>query len=196
MRELRHINQYFIKYKWHLIFGFVFVALSNYFRVLQPQAIRQALDLVFENIRLYRLYEGFSAQDIIYRDIGNALLYFALLVLLLALIMGVFMYFMRQTIIVMSRLIEYDLRKEIFKHYQELDLGFFRSNMTGDLMARITEDVNKVRMYIGPAMLYGINLFTLFVMVIYSMFSVSAELSFTVCYHYLCCRSPFTLSAP
>jgi ATP-binding cassette subfamily B protein len=84
---------------------------------------------------------------------------------------------MRQTIIVMSRLVEYDLRKEIFQHYQDLDLAFFRKNMTGDLMARITEDVNKVRMYLGPAILYGINLFTLFVMVIYSMFSVNAELS-------------------
>jgi ATP-binding cassette subfamily B protein len=153
------------------------VALSNYFRVLQPQAIRQALDLVYENIRLYRLYQGFQAQEFMLTEISRSLFYFAILVLILALIMGLFMYYMRQTIIVMSRLIEYDLRKEIFIHYEDLHLGFFRKNMTGDLMARITEDVNKVRMYLGPAILYGINLFTLFFMVIYSMFSVNAELS-------------------
>jgi ATP-binding cassette, subfamily B, multidrug efflux pump len=177
MKELRYVNKYFLKYKWHLVAGFVFVALSNYFRVLQPQAIRQALDLVYENIRLFRLYQGFQAQDFMLGEISRSLFYFAILVLVLALVMGLFMYYMRQTIIVMSRLIEYDMRKEIFVHYEKLHLGFFRRHMTGDLMARITEDVNKVRMYLGPAILYGINLFTLFVMVIYSMFSVNAELS-------------------
>ena len=99
------------------------------------------------------------------------------LVVLLALIMGVFMYFMRQTIIVMSRLIEYDQRKEIYDHYQQLDKGFYRRNSTGDMMARITEDVNKVRMYLGPALLYGINLVTLFVMVIYAMLKVDVRLT-------------------
>ncbi len=177
MKELKHINQYFLRYKWYIILGFVFVALSNYFRVLQPQAIRQALDLVYDNLKLHGLFSGFQAQEELYREIGQSLLYFGVLVLVLALIMGVFMYFMRQTIIVMSRLIEYDLRKEIFQHYERMDQAFFRRNMTGDLMARISEDVSKVRMYIGPALLYGINLFTLFVMVIYSMLSVSVELS-------------------
>ena len=177
MKELRHINQYFIRYKWHIVLGFIFVALANYFRVLQPQAIRQALDLVYDNIRTHQLLDGFEAQKAIMADIGQSLLYFGVLVLILALIMGVFMYFMRQTIIVMSRLIEYDLRKELFQHYETMDQAFFRRNMTGDLMARISEDVSKVRMYIGPALLYGINLFTLFVMVIYSMLSVSVELS-------------------
>ncbi len=177
MKELRYLNKFFVKYKWHLLLGIVFVALSNYFRVLQPQAIRQALDLVYENINAYELYDGFAAQEAVIDSIGSSLFYFGVLVLILAIIMGVFMYFMRQTIIVMSRLIEYDMRKEIYDHYQALDLSFFKKSMTGDLMARITEDVSKVRMYIGPAVLYGINLTTLFVMVIYSMFSVSPELS-------------------
>lgn len=177
MKELRVINKYFLRYKWHIVLGFVFVALSNYFRVLQPQAIRQALDILYENIRMYRLYDGFEAQELLHRDIGTSLFYFAILVLVFALLMGVFMYFMRQTIIVMSRLVEYDLRKDIFSHYEEMDQAFYRRNMTGDLMARISEDVSKVRMYVGPALLYGINLFTLFVMVIYSMLSVSVELS-------------------
>ncbi len=174
---MQYLNSYFVKYKWHLLLGIVFVALSNYFRVLQPQAIRQALDLVYENVRSYRLYDGFEAQQALLSSIGSSLLSFGLLVMLLAVIMGIFMYYMRQTIIVMSRLIEYDLRKELYDHYQKMDLAFFKKTMTGDLMARISEDVSKVRMYLGPAVLYGINLSTLFVMVIYSMFSVSPELS-------------------
>ena len=80
--------------------------------------------------------------------------------------MGIFMYFMRQTIIVMSRLVEYDMRKELFTHYEKLSQTFYKRNNTGDLMARITEDVSKVRMYLGPAVLYGINLVSLFIMVI------------------------------
>ena len=87
------------------------------------------------------------------------------------------MYFMRQTIIVMSRLIEYDLRKEIYNHYQTLDTAFYKRNSTGDLMSRISEDVSKVRMYLGPTVLYGIDLVFLFVLTIYSMLQVSVELT-------------------
>ncbi len=155
----------------------MFVFVSNYFRVLQPQMIREALDLVVENINLYRLYDGFELQSTFYSIMGKTLLFFGGLVLLLALLMGVFMYFMRQTIIVMSRLIEYDLRKEIFGHYEALDLAFYKRNNTGDLMSRITEDVSKVRMYLGPAILYSINLVSLFILVIQSMLSVSVELT-------------------
>lgn len=177
MKELSYLNKYFVKYRWRFLAGILFVALSNYFRVLQPQMIREALDLVVENIGLYRLYSGSGLQDDFFAMLGQYLLFFGGLVLLLALMMGIFMYFMRQTIIVMSRLIEYDLRKEIFNHYENLDLAFYKRNNTGDLMSRITEDVNKVRMYLGPAVLYGINLSTLFVLVISSMISVSPKLT-------------------
>ncbi|MBT8218427.1 MAG: ABC transporter, partial [Bacteroidia bacterium] len=169
MKELVVLNKYFLRYKWHLLFGIIFVSLSNYFRVLQPQIIRDALDLVIENIGIYNITEGTDIQQSINKELAETLLFFGATVLVLALIMGIFMYFMRQTIIVMSRLIEYDLRKDIFSHYEELDLGFYKKNNTGDLMARISEDVSKVRMYLGPALLYGINLVSLFVMVIYSM---------------------------
>lgn len=148
--------------------------------------IRQALDLVIENIGLYKLYSGFDQQKELMLILGKTLMFFGVLVLLLALMMGVFMYFMRQTIIVMSRLIEYDLRKEIFQHYEVLSLAFYKKNNTGDLMARITEDVSKVRMYLGPAVLYGINLVSLFIMVIASMLSVSVELT-------LYCLAPLPL---
>lgn len=177
MKQLSYLNKYFLKYRWHLLAGIAFVFISNYFRVLQPQMIREALDLVVENINLYQLYNGFDLQAEFYAIIGKTLLFFGALVVLLALLMGVFMYFMRQTIIVMSRLVEYDLRKEIFGHYEKLDLAFYKRNNTGDLMSRITEDVSKVRMYIGPAVLYGINLISLFILVIQSMLSVSVELT-------------------
>lgn len=157
--------------------GIFFVSVSNYFRVLQPQMIREALDLVIENLGIYYTFNGFALQAELFKYIGQVLLLFGLLVLVLALLMGLFMYFMRQTIVVMSRLIEYDMRKEIFEHYEKLHLAFYRKNNTGDLMARITEDVSKVRMYLGPAVLYGINLVSLFVLVIYSMLSVNWKLT-------------------
>ncbi|MCH2045080.1 MAG: ABC transporter ATP-binding protein/permease [Saprospiraceae bacterium] len=177
MRELAYLNQFFLKYKWRFLLGVIFVVVSNYFRVLQPRVIRYALDLVIENVHLYRLYGGFGAQDTLVVNIGKILLFFGGLTLLLALLMGFFMYFMRQTLIVMSRLIEFDLRNEIFKHYEKLTLSFYKKNNTGDLMARITEDVSKVRMYLGPAVMYAVNLTILCVLVIYSMIQVSPTLT-------------------
>jgi len=177
MKELAVLNHYFVKYKWHFLFGIIFVSLSNFFRVLQPQMIREALDLLIANIELYASFKGSTLQEAYLKMLGQQLLFFGALVLFLALIMGLFMYFMRQTIIVMSRLIEYDMRKQLFAHYQELDLGFYKRNNTGDLMARITEDVNKVRMYLGPAVLYGINLTSLTILVISSMVSVNLKLT-------------------
>lgn len=157
--------------------GILFIFISNYFQALQPQMIRRALDLVVENITLYRLYDGFENQALVFQNFGKILLFFGLLVVVLALLMGWFLFLVRQTIIVMSRLIEYDLRKEIYDHYQDLHQAFYKKNSTGDLMARIVEDVSKVRMYLGPAILYGINLFSLFTLVIISMFSVNWELT-------------------
>ncbi len=177
MQHLFYLNKYFIKYKWHLLLGIVFVALSNYFRILQPQIIRKALDWVIEQVKLNKLDEGYELQGEVFSSLSQTLLYFGALVLLMAFLMGVFMYFMRQTIIVMSRLIEYDMRKELFAHYENLHTAFYKRNNTGDLMSRITEDVSKVRMYLGPALLYGINLITLFIFVISSMLAVSVELT-------------------
>lgn len=178
MEHLSSLNKYFWKYKGHLLGGIAFVTISNYFRILQPQMLRRALDLVVDNIGLYRLTNGFDLQNGLYSILGKSLLFFGVLVLVLALLMGIFMYFMRQTIIVMSRLIEYDMRKSIYDHYQALNLAFYKRNATGDLMSRITEDVNKVRNYLGPTVLYGVNLVTLFGLTIYSMVAVSPTLTF------------------
>ncbi len=160
-----------------MLLGIFFVALSNYFRVLMPKTIRTALDYVFLSIKEYKLIEDSQLQEQVLATLGKNLLLFGGLVLAFALIMGVFMYFMRQTIIVMSRLIEYDQRNEIYAHYSNMNLKFFKENKTGDLMARISEDVSKVRMYLGPALLYFINLVSLFIIVIYSMLSVNVELT-------------------
>ena len=178
MEHLSSLNKYFWKYKGHLLAGIAFVTISNYFRILQPQMLRRALDLVVDNIGLYRLTNGFELQNGLYSILGKSLLFFGVMVLFFALLMGVFMYFMRQTIIVMSRLIEYDMRKGIYDHYQALNLAFYKRNATGDLMSRITEDVNKVRNYFGPTVLYGANLVTLFTLTIYSMIEVSPTLTF------------------
>jgi len=177
VKELSSLNKYFYRYRWRLVLGIVFVMVSNYFRVLQPQIVREALDMVVDNISFYKLFSGYDLQPEIYKSLGSKLLMFGLLVLVLAILMGVFMYFMRQTIIVMSRLIEYDMRKEIFGKYEKLSLSFYKRNNTGDLMARITEDVSKVRMYAGPAVLYGINLISLFVLAVYAMVQVNLELT-------------------
>lgn len=157
--------------------GILFVTLSNYFRVLQPQMIREALDLVSEKLASYQSLSDPEARATLVELLGNDLLYFGLLVLGLAVLMGIFMYFMRQTIVVMSRLIEYDQRKELFAKYAELSQAFFRRNKTGDLMSRITEDVSKVRMYLGPALLYGINMVSLFALTIWSMLNVDLKLT-------------------
>jgi ATP-binding cassette, subfamily B, multidrug efflux pump len=176
LQHLKVLNKYFWKYKYHLLLGILFVAAGNYFRAWQPQVIREALDYVLEQLRAYQAADGTGKEKIV-GALGGALFRFGGLVFLLALIMGIFMYFMRQTIIVMSRLIEYDMRKEMYDQYQALDKGFYRRNNTGDMMSRITEDVNKVRMYLGPALLYGINLVTLFIMVIYDMLKVDVRLT-------------------
>lgn len=176
MQHLKVLYKYFFRYKYHLILGILFVAAGNYFRAWQPQVVREALDYVLAQLRLYEVANPEAKAEIV-SELGPALLRFGGLVLLLALVMGIFMYFMRQTIIVMSRLTEYDMRKEIYDKYQALDKGFYRRNTTGDMMSRITEDVNKVRMYLGPALLYGINLITLFIMVIYAMLKVDVRLT-------------------
>lgn len=177
MEHLSYLNKFFYKYRWKLILGTVFVSISNYFRVLQPGVIREGFDLVVEQIAMYRLFNGFGLQQEYFSVLGNTLLYYGLLVMALAVLMGIFMYFMRQTLIVMSRLIENDLREEIFGQYERLSLAFYKRNNTGDLMSRITEDVSKVRNYLGPVMLYGVNLISTVVLTVYVMIKVNPELT-------------------
>ncbi|MBB4106289.1 ABC transporter ATP-binding protein [Pedobacter zeae] len=177
MKHLSRLNKYFLKYKWWIIPGSIFVVISNIFGVVPAQVIGYAVDLITENIQLFNLFDGFDRQAVIYDIFSSNLLYFGLLVIALYLLRGLFLFFMRQTIILMSRHIEFDMKNDIYQHYQELSLGFYRSNNTGDLMTRATEDVNRVRMYVGPAIMYTINTFFLSVLIIWSMFDVNSKLA-------------------
>jgi ATP-binding cassette subfamily B multidrug efflux pump len=150
--------------------GIIFVACSNFFSVKVPQEIRKALDYIIDKTIS-------TDPEVLNQSSSNDILKFAGIVIGFSMLMGFFLYLMRKTIIVMSRLIEYDMRKEIYEHYQKLDLAFYKMNKTGDLMARISEDVSKVRMYLGPAIMYGINVSILFSFVIYSMFRVNSTLA-------------------
>lgn len=177
MKHLRFLNKYFLKYKWWIIPGIFFVIVSNIFAVVPAQVIGHAFNLITENIQIYGLFEGFNKQALIYEIFSQSLFFFGALVLVLYLIRGLFLFFMRQTIILMSRHIEFDMKNEIYNHYQALTLGFYRKNNTGDLMNRATEDVNRVRMYVGPAIMYTINTAVLFVLIITSMYAVNATLA-------------------
>jgi len=177
MKELSYLNKFFYKYRWRLIPGILFVIISNIFGVLPAQVIQISFDLVSENIAVYRLFNGFERQAVVNEIFGHTLMLFGLIVLILALLRGVFLFFMRQTIILMSRHIEYDLKNEIYNHYQQLSMAFYRRNNTGDLMNRVTEDVSRVRMYLGPAIMYTINTIVLFIMIVSFMFSVNAKLA-------------------
>jgi len=176
--QLKYNNKFFWKYKWRLLAGVFFVIASNCFKIFEPRVVREAIDLVVDNLQVYNTFGGVDATQASYAtSIGFKLLLFGALVIGLSIMTGIFMYFTRQTIIVMSRLIEYDIRKEMFEKYENLDQGFYKRNNTGDMMSRISEDVSKVRMYIGPVILYGLNLLSLSVLVFYSMLSVSPTLT-------------------
>ena len=180
MKSLKHLNQYFLKYKWYLILGTLFTFISNLFGVVPAQIVRYALDLVKETIDLYFLYDGFASQKMVYEFFAFSILLYGSLIMILALLKGFFLFLVRQTLIVMSRHIEFDLKNEIYQHYQTLPLSFYRKNNTGDLMARISEDVNKVRMYVGPSLMYGLNLISVFILVVWYMLSVNEKLTWYV----------------
>ncbi len=177
MKELAHLNKYLFKYKWHLILGTIFIIVSNFFGIVPAIAVRYSFNVIERSSDIFQAFSGFDLQSETYVVFASSIFIIAILILASALLQGIFMFFMRQTIIVMSRMIEYDLKNEIFDHYQTLPLSFYRRNNTGDLMARISEDVSKVRMYIGPAIMYGIGLVTLFIMVIPYMYSISPKLT-------------------
>jgi ATP-binding cassette, subfamily B, multidrug efflux pump len=177
MQHLRYLLKFFWKYRLRLLFGILCVGLANTFRVWQPKVIREAINTVARSAQHYRETGGLNAHPEALREVGVQVAWFGAGVIALALLMGLAMFFMRQSIIVMSRLIEYDMRKEIFAHYATLDTAFYKRNSTGDLMSRISEDVSKVRMFLGPTILYGLDLVFLFALTIGSMLRVSPTLT-------------------
>ncbi|MDP1744525.1 MAG: ABC transporter ATP-binding protein [Bacteroidota bacterium] len=169
MKSLIYLNKYFLKYKWRLLLGVLFVGISNYFAVDGFIYAGQAVDFIRNNI---------NNPDKDY--LISELVRYAAIILGLALLSGVFLFFTRQTIIVMSRLVEYDLKNEIFAKYQQLDIAFYKRNNTGDMMNRISEDVGRVRMYIGPAVMYILNTLFRFILTITAMLHVNAQLTLYV----------------
>lgn len=180
MKELAYLNYHFKNYRWHLFGGIVFVAISNMFAIFPAQIIRYAIDFVQDTLITFSIFDAGALRADYEAVLVKAVLLFAGFTLILALLKGFFLYLTRQTIIVMSRHIEYDMKNDIFNKYQQLSMSFYKQNNTGDMMNRISEDVSRVRMYIGPAIMYTINLVVLFVMVILTMWSVNSELTLYV----------------
>jgi len=180
LRHLSVLNKYFLRYKWHLLLGTIFIIISNIFAVLSPQIVRNTLDDVYRNVDRYHLLGSSPEAQALRGHLMHLVMTAGLWLLAYALLRGIFMFLMRQTIIVMSRHVEYDQKNEVFAHYQKLSTAFYKSNATGDLMSRISEDVSRVRMYTGPALMYVINLVILIALCFWKMITVSPSLTLYV----------------
>ncbi|MBC9933429.1 ABC transporter ATP-binding protein [Chitinophaga qingshengii] len=177
MKHLAALNKYFMANKWRLILGLLFTAISIVFSVFQPIMVRQIFDLLSLNLDEYRLLSDTSLKGAFRADFSRILAFYGVSILAFALLSGFFLFLQRQTLIVMSRHIEFDLKNEIYQHYQKMDLNFFKMHRTGDLMSRITEDVSRVRMYAGPAIMYASRTLLLIVIVVYLMLEVNPLLT-------------------
>jgi ATP-binding cassette subfamily B protein len=168
MKALRYLNKYFLKYKYRLLIGIIITICSKILALQVPQLIRESVNVAED-------YRNGIVTDL--TVVKSELLNNILLIVAVALLSGFFTFLMRQTIIVMSRLIEFDLKNEIYQQYQRLSLNFYKKNRTGDLMNRISEDVSKVRMYSGPAIMYTINMLVLFSVAIIKMYNIDSTLA-------------------
>lgn len=168
MKELKHINKYFYKYRYRLFIGIIITVAAKIFTLYTPRFLGASINVVAARL------EGKISQE----DFASELAFNILLLIGAAIVAGIFTFLMRQTIINVSRFIEYDLKNEIYQQYQRLSLSFYKSNRTGDLMNRITEDVNKVRDYAGPGIMYTINMISLFAVALIYMFSTAPKLTF------------------
>ncbi|TAH43763.1 MAG: ABC transporter ATP-binding protein [Bacteroidetes bacterium] len=180
MKSLTHLNKYFLKYKWLLLLGTLFVIAQNFGAIYPAQVVQKSLDEVVLVIEEIQDLSDEAAKAKIIDTISYQIFIFFIAIIAVAILRGILMFLMRQTIIVISRRIEFDLKNEIFNQYQRLSMSFYRRNNTGDLMNRISEDVSRVRMYLGPALMYSINLFILFVLIMITMLSVNVKLTLFV----------------
>jgi len=194
LNHLSSVNKYFWRYRWRLALGIIFIIVSNYFGILAPQVTGYVVDKVSERINLITntppptvkaskgvvdpLVQWLTTRFDFYElPFAKLIMYTGIILMMLALLRGFFMFLMRQTIIVMSRHIEFDQKNDIYRHYQDLDAQFYKTHSTGDLMSRMAEDVSRVRMYTGPAVMYLINLVVLIGLSLYYMFSKNVILS-------------------
>ena len=168
MKELGYLNKYFIKYKFRFLFGILITIIAQIFSLFTPKLISKSFKIIEDYLNNKTSSTAIVSQELVSNII---------LIIITTIIAGFLSFLMRQTLIVMSRHIEFDLKNEVFKQYENLSLHFYKQNRTGDLMSRISEDVSKVRMYVGPAVMYTINTLIRFAIVIIYMFNVSPELT-------------------
>lgn len=169
MKSLSYLNKYFLKYKWRLLLGILFIIATNLSKVLMPKYFGSVTN------QLKNWNESLDPDTVFIYALKVGGFY-----MLLSLISGIFLFLTRQTIIIMSRYIEYDLKNEVFSQYLRLSYSFFKKNNTGDLLNRISEDVTKVRMYLGPGIMYTINLAVLSILVVYNMSNINGYLTIIV----------------
>ncbi|WP_456439931.1 ABC transporter ATP-binding protein [Psychroserpens sp.] len=167
MKELKHINKYFYKYRYRLLLGVVITIFAKIFALFTPKLIGKSITTISKALN------NDISNDVFKQELATNIMY----LIGAAVIAGVFTFLMRQTLINISRHIEYDLKNEVYQQYQRLSLNFYKSNRTGDLMNRISEDVTKVRMYTGPAIMYTVNMITLFIVALIYMLSVAPKLT-------------------
>ena len=175
MKELRYLDKYFIKYKYSFLLGIVTTIIAQIFSLFTPKLISESLGAIE---RFDKLSSKEKSSEIVLSFFKNELIENILLIIGTTIVAGFLTFLMRQTLIVMSRHIEFDLKNEVFRQYENLSQNFYKQNRTGDLMNRISEDVSKVRMYVGPAVMYTINTFIRFAIVIGYMYNVSPRLTF------------------
>jgi len=168
MKELQYLNKYFAKYKYHFLFGILTTIAAQIFSLFTPKLISESFTLIENHVK-----NGKVSEEVIKMELMHNIL----LVIVTTIIAGFLTFLMRQTLIVMSRHVEFDLKNEVFRQYENLSQNFYKQNRTGDLMNRISEDVGKVRMYVGPAVMYAINTIISFIIVITYMCNVSVELT-------------------
>lgn len=167
MKELQHLNKYFYKYRFSILFGISITIAAKIFALFTPRLVGQSITVISQNL------QGELSADIFRSELLKNILY----LIGAAFIAGVLTFLMRQTIIKVSRLVEFDLKNEVYQQYQRLSLNFYKKNRTGDLMNRISEDVGKVRMYVGPALMYSLNMITLFIVAMFYMFNKAPSLA-------------------
>jgi ATP-binding cassette, subfamily B, multidrug efflux pump len=177
---LRSLWPFFVKYRWQFLWGFVFLIISNWFQLYPAQIVRDAFDLVAELLRAQQIAGAGIVGEGLRQLIWSTVILFSLLVVIAALLRGVFLFLVRQTLIVVSRLIEFDQKQQIFEHYQGFTLRQLRQHRTGDLMARIAEDVSNIRQFTGPVVMYSVNAFITFAMILVVMLYVNPELTLYV----------------
>jgi ATP-binding cassette subfamily B multidrug efflux pump len=175
--ELRYLNQYLYRYKHNLILGIIFIIGTHVFSIIPARLIKHMFDFVKDNIKAYQTLQDANIQAFPYKELFQGLLVYSVWMLVASLVRALCFFLLRQAILITANKIEYELKNELYNHYQTLPLSFYKQHSTGDLIARISEDVNRVKMYLGPGILLGLNSLTLFVILLPYMFAINPKLT-------------------